>query len=55
MIDREIYAGTTYLGTVCERDDGSFVAQIGEQIIESHATVKAATDALIEIARAGAR
>ena len=54
-VERDIYSGRTLLGTVRERPDGSFVAIVGEEVIGPHPTIKAATDALLDLARAGAR
>jgi hypothetical protein len=55
MMEREIYSGRDFLGLVRETSDGHFVAIIGEEVIGPHPTIKAATDALLDVARTGAR
>lgn len=55
MIEREIHDGLRHLGTVRETTEGQFVAVVDEQVIGPYDTIRAATDALLDIARAGAR
>lgn len=50
--EREIYDGRNNLGTVRERDDGSFVAVVDEQVLGPYGTCRQATDALLDLARA---
>jgi hypothetical protein len=52
-IEREIYDGRSILGTVRERDDGSFVAVVDEQVLGPFDTIAAATDAVLDLARSG--
>jgi hypothetical protein len=51
--ERDIYDGGTFLGVMRERSDGSFVAVVDEQIFGPFETSRQATDALLELARAG--
>ena len=53
-IERDIYDGRHLIGVVRERHDGSFVAVIDEQVLGPFDTCRQATDALLELARAGA-
>jgi hypothetical protein len=51
--EREIYSGRTLLGIIRERDDGAFVAMLDEQVLGPFDTIAAATDAVLDLARAG--
>jgi hypothetical protein len=53
MVEREICDGRRYLGTVREHPDGRFVAVIDETVIGRFDTVKAATDAVLDLVRGG--
>lgn len=53
MTERDICDGRTLLGVVRERDDGSFVAVIDEQVLGPFGNSRQATDALLDLARAG--
>lgn len=53
--ERQIYRGRTFLGTVREVSEGAFVTVVDEQVIGPYDTIRAATDALLELARAGAQ
>jgi hypothetical protein len=49
MNERHIYDGRKMLGTVRERAEGDFVAVIDEMVIGPFHSIRAATDALMEI------
>ena len=53
--EREIHDGLRHLGTVREVSEGAFVAVVDEQVLGPFDTIRAATDALLDLARAGAR
>lgn len=51
----DVYDGRRLIGTVRERHDGSFVAMLDEQLLGPFDTIRAATDAVLDLARTGAR
>lgn len=53
MTERHIYDGQTFLGVVRERGDGRFVAVLDEQILGPFDSSRQATNAFLELVRAG--